>query len=197
MDERHDAILAAYKVFGLEGDEDFDIVRSKFRKVVKAVHPDTASEGDSRELANQLQRMLKAYEVLRMYAPRYEELALTPEEARKGGLRTVTIGDRNAMIRIPPYAKTGNIVVPVGDPTWRVRILVRDHMVDGNEDEGPAERQTREKKQRELAAMQAREDADHSAGMLSAFYDRFVKESPAARFANWIRKGPDKDKDVA
>ena len=47
MDERHDAILAAYKAFGLEGDEDFDTVRTKFRKVVKAVHPDTASQGNS------------------------------------------------------------------------------------------------------------------------------------------------------
>lgn len=191
MDNRDEAILGAYKVFGLEGDEDFETVRKKFRKVVKAVHPDTASQGNSRELANQLQRMLKAYEVLRMYAPRYEDLYMTPEEARKGGLRTVTIGDRNAMVRITPFAKTGNIFVPMGDPTWRIRVIVRDHMVDGGEHVGEAEIKAREKKRRELEDMAAREQAEQSAGILSAFYDRFVKESPAARFANWVRKGKD------
>lgn len=188
MEDRHEAILAAYKVFGLEGDEDYDTVRATFRKVVKAVHPDTAKQGDSRELAVQLQRMLQAYELLRMYAPRYEELCLSSEDARKGGLKTVTIGERNAMVRIPPYATTGTIVVPVGDPTWRIRIMVRDAE---DEEADPIRQGDRQDQKSALEAMHAREDAEQSAGLLSAFYDRFVKESPAARFANWVRKGKD------
>ena len=93
MSHKHDAILAAYRVFGLEGDEDFDTVRSAFRQRVKSVHPDTSGE-TTKDTVVRLQRMLKAYEVLRMYAPRFHELVLTPEEARAGGLRTIQVGDR-------------------------------------------------------------------------------------------------------
>lgn len=188
MADKHDAILAAYRVFGLEGDEDFDTVRSAFRRLVKSVHPDTAADSSKQTLAK-LQRMLKAYEVLRMYAPRFHELVLTPEEARAGGLRTVLIGDRNTMIRILPFTKTGAVVVPVGDPTWRVRIVVRDITVDGGAEVGAAEREARERKKRELEEMKARESADESASLLQAFCDMFVKSSPASRLANWIRKG--------
>lgn len=187
MDQKHDAIIAAYRVFGLEGDEDFDTVRSAFRRLVKSVHPDTAADSTKQTLAR-LQRMLKAYEVLRMYAPRFHELVMTPEEARAGGLRTVMVGDRNTMIRIPPYAKTGAVVIPVGDPNWRVRIVVRDVTVDGGAEVGTAEREARERKKRELEEMKAREAADESAGLLQAFCDMFVKSSPAARLANWVRK---------
>lgn len=188
MAQKHDAILAAYRVFGLEGDEDFDTVRSAFRRLVKAVHPDTAADSSKETLAR-LQRMLKAYEVLRVYAPRFHELVITPEEARAGGLRTITVGDRSTMVRVPPYAKTGAVVVPVGDSNWRVRIVVRDITVDGGLEVGKAEREARERKRRELEEMKAREAAEESAGLLRAFCDMFVKSSPASRLANWVRKG--------
>lgn len=187
MSAKHDAILAAYRVFGLEGDEDFDTVRSAFRQRVKSVHPDTSGE-TSKDTVVRLQRMLKAYEVLRVYAPRFHDLLLTPEEARAGGLRTIQVGDRSTMIRIPPFAKTGNVIVPVGDSKWRVRITVRDITVDGGTEVGTAEREAREKKRRELEEMKARESAEESAGLLKAFCDMFVKSSPASRLANWVRK---------
>lgn len=187
MSDKHDAILAAYRVFGLEGDEDFDTVRTAFRQRVKAVHPDTSGK-TGKDAVMRLQRMLQAYEVLRIYAPRFHELVLTPEEARAGGLRTIQVGDRSTMVRIPSYAKTGNVIVPVGDTKWRIRITVRDATVDGGQEMGESERKARENKQRELEAMKARQSADESAGLLKAFCDMFVKSSPAARLANWVRK---------
>jgi len=187
MAQKQDAIQAAYRVFGLDGDEDFDTVRTAFRQRVKTVHPDTSGDASKETLAR-LQKMLKAYEVLRIYAPRYHNLEITPEEARKGGLRTVMIGDRSVMVRVPPYAKTSTEIVPVGDPKWRVRIIVRDITVDGGQEMGTAERERRETKQRELDAMRAREDSAESAGLLKTFCDMFVKSPPAARLANWVRK---------
>ncbi|PWE16971.1 hypothetical protein DDZ18_09695 [Marinicauda salina] len=185
----HESVIReAYKALGLRGDEDFETVKSAFRKRVKSVHPDTSEEPATAETLKALQRMLKAYELLRHHAPRYFELGVTPEEARKGGLRTVDVGERTVMIRMLPFSKTGAIIVPMGDPKWRIILNVRDEMVDGGEEEGPKEREARERKQRELEEAAARAQADVEGGTLGAFYEKFVKASPAARFANWVRK---------
>lgn len=180
------AILAAYKAFGLQGDEDFSEVRARFRALVKQVHPDTA--GDDPKLVGKLQRLLKAYEVLRVYAPRRFDLELTPEEARKGGLRTIKIEDRDAMVRIPVAVKTGAALTPIGDPMWRVYIHVRDKMVDADLSAGESERESREARASAFAEQRAREEAEETAGVLRGFYDAFVKKSPAARLVSWARK---------
>ena len=187
MSTQPEAILAAYKAFGLQGDEDFCEVRARFRALVKQVHPDTA--GDDPKLVGKLQRLLKAYEVLRIYAPRRHDLEITPEEARKGGLRTIRIEDRDAMVRVPVAVKTGAVLTPIGDPNWRVHIHVRDKMVDADLSAGAAEKQRREQTARDFAQQAARAEAEDSAGVLRAFYDAFVKKSPAARLVNWARKG--------
>lgn len=191
MSANPDAIIAAYRMFGLQGDEDFSEVRARFRALVKQVHPDTARD-DSAKMVAKLQRLLQAYEVLRVYAPRRHDLVITPEEARKGGLRTIRIEDRDAMIKIPVAVKTGTVLTPIGDPNWRVHILVRDKMVDASLDAGESERQSRQARARqfeEQAAREAQQDAEASAGLLRGFYDAFVKKSPAARLARWARKG--------
>ena len=89
MTDPTQAIQAAYKAFGLRGDEDFSEVRARFRRLIKSVHPDTA--GDDPKLVGKLQRLLKAYEVLRLHAPRRQDLVITPEESKKGGIRTIKI----------------------------------------------------------------------------------------------------------
>ena len=187
MSEPHEAILAAYKVFGLEGDEDFATVRTRFRTVIKELHPDTAKNNDPKAVAK-LQRMLKAYEVLRRFAPRMQELVITPEEARKGGIRTIKIEDREAMIRVPVAVKNATVVVPIGDPLWRVKILVQDKMVNADLNvQGEAELQRLAKMKEDFEKTAVRKETEETAGLLRTFCDRFVKASPAARFAKWVR----------
>lgn len=192
MSEPHEAIVKAYKVFGLEGDEDFSVVRDRFRTVIKDVHPDTAESNDAKTVAK-LQRMLKAYEVLRRFAPRRHDITITPEEARKGGIRTIKIQDREAMIRVPVAVKNGTVVVPIGDPLWRVHIKVQDIMVNADLNvQGEAELQrlaAMKKKFDDTKVSDAEEDAEAHTNLLKAFCDRFVKASPAARFAKWVRGG--------
>lgn len=187
MSANPQAILAAYKAFGLQGDEDFSEVRARFRALVKQVHPDTA--GDDPKLMVKLQRLLKAYEVLQIYAPRRFDLEITPEEARKGGLRTLKIEDRDAMVRLPVAVKTGAVLTPIGDPLWRVHVHVKDKMVDADLSAGARERRAREQRAAEFAEQRAREEADENAGVLRGFYETFVKKSPAARLVSWARKG--------
>lgn len=187
MSANTDPILAAYKAFGLKGDEDFSEVRARFRALVKQVHPDTA--GDNPKLAAKLQRLLKAYEVLQKYAPRRHDLEITPEEARKGGLRTIKIDDRDAMVRVPVAVKTGTVVTPIGDPNWRVYVHVRDKMVDADLGPGEAEKQRREQSAQDFAEQAARHEIEDSAGLLRSFYDTFVKKSPAARLVSWAKRG--------
>jgi hypothetical protein len=192
MSEPHEAIVKAYKVFGLEGDEDFSVVRDRFRSVIKDVHPDTAASDDAKTVAK-LQRMLKAYEVLRRFAPRRHDITITPEEARKGGIRTIKIHDREAMIRVPVAVKNGTVVVPIGDPLWRVHIKVQDVMVDADlNQQGEAELKRlaeMKKKFEDTKVSEATEDAEAHTNLLKAFCERFVKASPAARFAKWVRGG--------
>ncbi|MGJ3232301.1 MAG: J domain-containing protein [Oceanicaulis sp.] len=181
------AILAAYKAFGLQGDEDFGEVRARFRALVKQVHPDTA--GGDPKLVVKLQRLLQAYEVLRVYAPRRFDLEITPEEARKGGLRTIKIEDRDAMVRIPVAVKTNTVLTPIGDPMWRVHVHVKDRMVDADLSAGEAERRARESRAAEFAEQRARAETEDTAGVLRGFYEAFVKKSPAARLVSWARRG--------
>lgn len=187
MSDRAKLITRAYEALGLKGDEDFDAVKAAFRKRVKTVHPDT-SEATPQTLAR-LQTLLKAYEVLRQYAPRRHNLVITPEEARKGGLRTIKIEDRDAMVRIPVAVRTGSVITPIGDPNWRVYVHVRDCMVDADLSAGQAEKQRREQAAKDFAEQAARAEADDTAGVLRAFYDAFVKKSPAARLVSWAKRG--------
>ncbi|MGP1275104.1 MAG: J domain-containing protein [Caulobacterales bacterium] len=186
MSSASEAILAAYRVLGLEPDSDYASVKSAFRARVKAVHPDHVEP--TAETLSRLQILLKAHEILKVCAPRQIDLVITPDEARVGGLRTIDLDGRSAMMRVPPVTKTGAMVVPIGEPSWRVRILVRDPMADCDAEEGPAERAAREEKARKLAEADARREAEESAGLLTTFYERFVKASPAARFARWVRR---------
>ncbi len=181
------ALRAAYSAFGLQGGEDFSEVRARFRSLVKEVHPDTAKE--TPETIAKLQKLLKAYEVLKMYAPRRVDFEITPDEARKGGLRTIKIEDREVMIRIPVAVKNRTLVQPIGEANWRVNILVRDKMVDADLSAGEAERKSREERAKKFEEQAAREDAEANAGVLRGFYESFVKKSPAARLVSWARKG--------
>lgn len=185
MSEPPEAVLSAYKALGLQGDEDFDAVKAAFRRLIKAAHPDTTSKDPA--TLRKLQILLKAYEILQAYAPRSIELILTPDEARKGGLRTVTVEDRAAMVRITPFARSGMTFTPIGETRWRMKVLVREPIVDAGQEEGPAERARREKIARERAALEARK-ADEEAGLLKTFLNAFTR-SPPARLAKRLRKG--------
>jgi curved DNA-binding protein CbpA len=181
------AILAAYKAFGLQGDEDFTEVRARFRALIKQVHPDTA--GDDPKLMGKLQRLLKAYEVLQIHAPRRFDLEITPDASRKGGLRTIKIDNRDALVRLPVAVETGTVLTPIGDPLWRVYIHVRDTMATPGTSPGETERLARDSRAQDFAEQAARDEAEETGGVLRGFYDAFVKKSPAARLVSWARKG--------
>lgn len=187
MSGNQEALQAAYKAFGLKGGEDFSQVRARFRALIKQVHPDTADQ--TPQSIARLQKLLKAYEVLRVYAPRRFDLEITPDDARKGGLRTIKIEDRDAMVRIPVAVKNGTVLTPIGDPNWRVYVHVRDKMVDADLSAGEAERKSREARAQEFAEQAAHEEAEENAGLLRGFYENFVKKSPAARLVSWARRG--------
>ncbi|KAA5804556.1 J domain-containing protein [Alkalicaulis satelles] len=187
MSAKPDALLAAYRAFGLNGDEDFSEVRARFRALVKTVHPDVTPS--TPQTIAKLQRLLKAYEVLRIHAPRRHDLVITPEDARKGGIRTIKIEEREALVRVPVAVKSGTVLIPIGDPHWRVHVHVRDVMVETELSVSDTERQAREARARAFAETAARKETEETAGVLRSFYEKFVKASPAARLARWARKG--------
>ncbi|MCC5995173.1 MAG: DnaJ domain-containing protein [Oceanicaulis sp.] len=187
MSAKPEALLAAYRAFGLTGDEDFSEVRARFRALVKTVHPDVTPT--TPQTIAKLQRLLKAYEVLRIHAPRRHDLEITPDDARKGGIRTIRIEEREALVRLPVGVKNGTVLVPIGDPHWRVHVHVRDVMVNPDLSVSETEREAREARARAFAESAARDEAEETAGILRGFYEKFVKASPAARLARWARKG--------
>ena len=163
-------VRAAYKVFGLEPEADYGQVRAAFRAKAEAAAP---AEGEaSPATLKKLQVLLRAHDILKEYAPRATELVLTPEEARKGGLMTIQIEDRSAMVRITPFVKTGSVFVPVNESRWRVRVKVVDPMVDGGQEEGPEERRRREEKARQLEELKARGGAGSDARSLMGMLRR-------------------------
>lgn len=177
----------AYEAFGLKGDEDFTQVRARFRERVKQVHPDTA--GSEPGVVLELQRLLVAYEVLRVHAPRLHDYEITPEEARKGGLRTIKADGREAMVRIPVGVKNATVVTPIGDSKLRIKIVVRDKMLNPDLGPGEAERKQREQTAKDFEAQSAHADIEETAGLLKGFYETFVKKSPAARLVSWAKRG--------
>ena len=180
-------ILAAYKMFGLDGGEDLDAVRTKFRAEIKKVHPDTA--GNDPKTVMRLQKLLQAYEVLQKFAPRRVEYVITPDQARKGGLRTIKIHDRETMIRLPIGVKNGTALTPIGDSHWRVVVLVRDEMVNPDLTATASEVEQRKERARKFEEQKALEEAEETASVFKSFYEKFVKASPAARLAKWARRG--------
>ena len=177
------ATVRAYRTLDLKAGADFDAVKAAFRRQVKAVHPD--SNETTPETLARLAALLNAYEHLKEQAPRCVELTLTPEEARKGGLRTVAVGERNAMVRLPKDARSAMVLTPIGDPNWRIRLVVRDEMVE----EPPETAAKSPHPSTRTDADRAREEAAAFGGLLDGFMERFVRASPAARLAKWVRGG--------
>jgi len=185
MTDHQRALAAAYQAMGLRNGDDFDRVKRAFRTAVKSFHPDRAD--DTPETRKQLQRLLAAYEVLRVHAPRTYHLVLTPDEARKGGLRTLDFGERSALVRLPPEVKTGHSFQPVGDSRWTVVITVKDIMLDANGELEKLEEQ-REAERRRIAAFRAEQaaqlEAEETSSALGSLLGRvgklFRKDRPAA-----------------
>mgnify|MGYP006306142661 CR=1 FL=1 len=156
MTDHQRALAAAYKALGLNPGDDFDLVKVAFRREVGAFSPETTP--DTPETRKHLQRLLSAFEVLRIHAPRTFDLVLTPDEARKGGLRTVDFGERSALLRLPPEVKSGDTFKPVGDSRWTVRVTVKDIMLDASAELAKLEEQ-REAERKRIAAFRAAQAA--------------------------------------
>lgn len=177
MNATRQAVEAAYHILDLPPGADFSEVRARFRTRVKSVHPDIAAP--TPETLADLQRLLSAYDTLRDTAPRRHQLIVSPEFARRGGVRTVRIEQQDVLVRLPAGAQSGLVLTPVGDPRWRIHVQI-DEAVQADaadaRDEGDAR-------------TEAQEMADDAAGVLRAFCDRYVRASPSARLARWARTG--------
>lgn len=172
------AVEAAYHVLDLPTGADFHEVRARFRALVKTVHPDTAAP--TPETLARLQGLLGAYDTLRQHAPRRHELVVSPDLARRGGVRTVRIDQREVLVRLPAGAWSGLVLTPVGDPGWRIHVQVE---AEAGQSEAEDARDGAD------ARSEAQEMADDAAGVLRAFCDRYVRASPSARLARWARTG--------
>jgi curved DNA-binding protein CbpA len=185
MSDHQRALAAAYQAMGLRPGDDFDCVKAAFRGAVKSLHPDKTP--DTPETRKNLQRLLAAYEVLRVHAPRTYHLVLTPDEARKGGLRTLDFGERSALVRLPPDVKTGHCFKPVGDSRWTVAITVKDIMLEADTELEKLEEQ-REAERKRIAAFRAEQAAQRHAedtssalaGILGKVTKLFRRDRPAA-----------------
>lgn len=172
------AVEAAYHVLDLPTGADFHEVRARFRALVKTVHPDTAAP--TPETLARLQGLLGAYDTLRQHAPRRHELVVSPDLARRGGVRTVRIDQREVLVRLPAGAWSGLVLTPVGDPGWRIHVQVEADAAAVATPAGSPDIDARS---------EALDLADDAAGVLRAFCDRYVRASPSARLARWARTG--------
>lgn len=172
------AVEAAYQLLDLADGADFHEVRARFRALVKTVHPDTAAP--TPETLARLQGLLGAYDTLRQHAPRRHELVVSPDLARRGGVRTVRIDQREVLVRLPAGASSGMVLTPIGDPGWRILLQVDADAAAGATPAGGADID---------ACAEALDLADDAASVLRAFCDRYVRGSPAARLARWARTG--------
>lgn len=178
MNATRQAVEAAYHILDLPPGADFSDVRARFRARVKSVHPDIAPP--TPETLADLHRLLSAYDTLRGTAPRRHELIVSPEFARRGGVRTVRIEQQDVLVRLPAGAHSGLVLTPVGDPRWRIHVQVEADAAAGATPGGSPDIDARS---------EALDLADDAASVLRAFCDRYVRASPSARLARWARTG--------
>ncbi|WP_420431477.1 hypothetical protein [Hyphobacterium sp.] len=151
---------AALAALGLDAGASLEQAKSAFRKRAVALHPDTGEA--SGEALAELARIIRAVRHLEQVAPKSIDIELDPGEISTAATRTIRVGGRMAVFRIPENARTGDTIAAVGDPALRARIRVNP---------APGE-----------------PESVSPASGLQAFVSEFAAAAPAARFARWLRK---------
>lgn len=152
-------IARALGVLGLGPEASMPDAKSAFRQIAKRLHPDHTPP-----TAKTLSRLAEAIHAIRTLEKSDSlevELALSPGDARDGVTRTVTRRGRSGVFRILPDTASGARIAAIGDPAFTIVIRIE------------AQTQT---------------SAPTTEAGLNRFVDDFVKGSPTARLAGWLRK---------
>jgi len=152
-------ILRALEALGLGPDASMPEAKSAFRKIAKRLHPDRTEP--TPETLSRLAQAVHAIRTLEKSDTLQVELPLSPFDARNGVTRTITHRGRSGVFRILPGTCSGARITAIGDPAFTLVVLIEE----------PSQM----------------DQATGNAG-LNRFVDDFVKGSPTARLAGWLRK---------
>lgn len=152
-------IARALEVLGLAPDASMPDAKSAFRQIAKRLHPDHTSP--TPETLSRLADAIHAIRTLEKCDSLEVELTLSPDDIRDGVTRTVAHRGRSGVFRILPGTTAGTRIAAIGDPAFTIVIRIE------------TQTQTHE--------------SSGNAG-LHRFVDDFVKGSPTARLAGWLRK---------
>ena len=152
----------ALDALGLPADADSAAIKAAFRARAKAAHPDVTPP--TPETLSALASAVAAMRILEQENSQAATLEISPDQARCGGVRLVPLVSKRLMVRIPPGTVDGACLTAIGE-TDRVHIRIV-----------------------QMAAPDT--DSAQATPALPEFVERFAGQSPAARFAGWLRRRP-------
>lgn len=148
----------AKRLLGVAPDASLREAKTAFREIAKQLHPDCTPA--SHETLARLADAIAAIRFLETANPVIFDVILTEDEAQRGTLRALRKDGRSGVFKIPPGVRSGMEIEAVGDASLVLRLTVQAD-------------QMRQAKQEEAR---------------DSFMNEFVKTSPTARFAGWLRK---------
>jgi hypothetical protein len=150
----------ALQTLGLEPDATLSHAKAAFRQCAKSLHPDRTPPTEA-SLAK-LAEAIAAIRTLERAQPLEIELNISPREAATGTHRTWSGKGRSGVFRIPGGTKCGMVISAIGDSSLAGRISISESAADNSTPE--------------------------PAPNLEQFIADFASDSPATRFANWLRR---------
>jgi len=150
----------ALQTLGLGSDATLSHAKAAFRQCAKSLHPDRTPP-TAASLA-QLADAIAAIRALEKARPLEIELGISPREAMIGTHRTWSDQSRSGVFRIPRGTKCGAIISAIGDSSLAARISISESDANIANPEPTAN--------------------------LEQFIADFASDSPATRFANWLRR---------
>jgi hypothetical protein len=163
MTSRVRSIADAYHTLGLRPGVGLIAAKKAFREHVKILHPDVTTP--SPETLSRLADIVAAIRFLEQTLPACMELEISTDDAIEGISRTVRVGGRPVIVRIPPDTTDESLVSAVGEPDIAFLVRIRPEVSS-------------------TAHLVNPDDAVD----LDDFIDQFSRPSANARFARWIRK---------
>jgi len=159
------SIREAYTTLGLEPGDGPAAAKSAFRALVKTLHPDVAPP--TPQSLSRLAAIVTAMETIKADRTTRLDIEITANEAATGMTRTLRVGERPVLVRIPAGITDGDTIAAVGEPDIQVTVRI----CTANLSEAPAE----------FGVPVPSADLD-------SFIHEYSRPSAHARLARWIRK---------